>query len=94
MLGWFVSSGEYAITGHPCVVGDGSFSQFCKICGFSKDSTRTLICDTFEESFHMSCCSPKIKLVPVQDEWHCQYCKKEEEEKIKEVPYEDKADIF
>lgn len=83
LFGWFVSSGEYAAAGHPGVVGDGSFSQFCKICGFSEDSTRTLICDMCEEAFHMSCCSPKIKSVPVQDEWHCQYCKKKRKRREK-----------
>lgn len=83
LFGWFVSSGEYAAAGHPGVVGDGSFSQFCKICGFSEDSTRTLICDMCEEAFHMSCCSPKIKSIPVQDEWHCQYCKKKRKRREK-----------
>lgn len=83
LLGWFVSSGEYAAARHPGVVGDGSFSLFCKICSFSEDSTRTLICDMCEEAFHMSCCSPKIKSVPVQDEWHCQYCKKKRKKREK-----------
>lgn len=83
LLGWFVSSGEYAAVGHPGVVGDGSFSLFCKICGFSEDSTTTLICDMCEEAFHMTCCSPKIKSVPIQDEWHCQYCKKKRKRREK-----------
>ena len=83
MLGWFVSSGEYAVVGHPGVVGEGSFSQFCKACGFLEDSTRTLICDMCEEAFHMSCCSPKIKSIPVQDEWHFQYCKKKRKRREK-----------
>eukprot|EP01018_Ginkgo_biloba_P026677 Gb_13569 [translate_table: standard] len=76
LLGWFGSSGEYAAAEHPGVVGDGSSIQICKMCGSLEDSTTTLICDMCEEAFHMSCCNPKVKSVPVEDEWYCPSCRK------------------
>jgi hypothetical protein len=32
-----------------------------------------LICDNCEDSFHVSCCNPRVKRIPV-DEWLCRSC--------------------
>ena len=78
-----MSLGEYAAARHLSVVGDGNFSQFCKICGFSEDSTRTLICDMCKEAFHMSCCSPKINQYLFKMNGIYQYYKKKRKRREK-----------
>ncbi|XP_057850071.1 uncharacterized protein LOC131060721 isoform X3 [Cryptomeria japonica] len=91
LLGWFVSSREYAAVGHPGVVGDGSCPQLCKICGSLEDSMTTLICDLCDEAFHMSCCNPKVKAVPTQDDWYCQFCRKKRKRPGKKSLIESKS---
>ncbi|EPS72079.1 hypothetical protein M569_02681, partial [Genlisea aurea] len=47
----------------------------CKICD-RRDSTKNmLICDTCDDAFHRSCCTPRIKILPV-GEWLCNSCLK------------------
>lgn len=45
----------------------------CKVCDRSTTTLKMLICDLCEESFHMSCCNPVIKKIPVGD-WFCHSC--------------------
>lgn len=71
VCGEFSQTPSYAE--HPGVVGDSTCHRTCKICDRSEDA-RTLICDMCEESFHMSCFTPKVKSKPVQD-WFCPTCK-------------------
>ncbi|XP_058068156.1 uncharacterized protein LOC131217276 isoform X2 [Magnolia sinica] len=52
---------------------DASCSQPCKICGILDKPLKMLICDLCEEAFHLSCCNPRVKKIPV-DEWYCQSC--------------------
>ncbi|PIA43769.1 hypothetical protein AQUCO_01800076v1 [Aquilegia coerulea] len=53
--------------------GDDKCSQLCKICGHMENSINMLICDNCEDAFHVSCCNPKIKRIPV-NEWYCHPC--------------------
>ncbi|MCL7051543.1 hypothetical protein MKW94_006512 [Papaver nudicaule] len=63
------------------VVGSSSAAkcifQSCKICEGMEDSQKMLICDNCEEAFHISCCSPKVRKIPV-DEWYCQACSRKQ----------------
>nr|CAD1832012.1 unnamed protein product [Ananas comosus var. bracteatus] len=52
---------------------DANCSETCKICGLLGNLLEMLICDICEEAFHLPCCKPKIKKIPV-DEWYCQTC--------------------
>ncbi|XP_022747328.1 uncharacterized protein LOC111297027 isoform X2 [Durio zibethinus] len=55
--------------------GGSSCSRSCKICGRSETAQKMLICDNCEEAYHVRCCNPKIKKIPV-DEWYCISCMK------------------
>ncbi|XP_050376995.1 uncharacterized protein LOC126794346 isoform X2 [Argentina anserina] len=55
----------------------------CKFCNRSETSLKLLICDNCEEAFHMSCCQPRIKKVPI-DEWFCYSCLTEKHTLLKE----------
>ncbi|XP_048336139.2 uncharacterized protein LOC107428388 isoform X2 [Ziziphus jujuba] len=63
--------------------GDLCFRS-CKICGRSEATTNLLICDHCEESFHMSCCNPRIKKIPT-DEWFCHSCLKKRYKNLKKT---------
>ncbi|XP_071729636.1 uncharacterized protein [Rutidosis leptorrhynchoides] len=54
----------------------------CKVCDRSTTTLKMLICDLCEESFHMSCCNPLIKKVPVGD-WFCNSCSRKKPKIIK-----------
>lgn len=56
----------------------------CKVCDRSTLSLEMLICDRCEESFHVSCCNPVIKKVPVGD-WFCHSCSRKKLNKMKEM---------
>lgn len=71
-----LSTGNAAAMEHPGVVGDGKCNKKCKVCGTLEDSISTLICDMCEESFHMSCCNPKVVSIPMKDNWYCTTCRK------------------
>lgn len=60
-----------------------SCSRSCNVCGFSGITEDMLICDECEEAFHVSCCNPSIRNMPV-DEWYCQSCFKMKHKMIKE----------
>lgn len=77
VCGQFSQTPSYAED--PGVVGDGTCHRTCKTCNKLEDE-RTLICDMCEESFHMSCCKPKVKSKPVQD-WICPTCKTKRKKK-------------
>ncbi|KAJ6699712.1 HISTONE ACETYLTRANSFERASE [Salix purpurea] len=59
-------------------IGDGSgscssSSRPCKKCFHKGSPAKMLICDNCEDSFHVSCCNPRVKRIPV-DEWLCRSC--------------------
>lgn len=58
--------------------------RLCKVCGRSSTTLEMLICDLCEESFHVSCCNPPIKKVPVGD-WFCHSCLRKKLKKMKET---------
>ncbi|XP_004300023.1 PREDICTED: uncharacterized protein LOC101314280 isoform X1 [Fragaria vesca subsp. vesca] len=66
-----------------------SCQRSCKICNRSETAQKLLICDNCEEAFHMSCCQPRIKKVPI-DEWFCHSCLKEKHtllnERVRKFP--------
>ncbi|KAG0479932.1 hypothetical protein HPP92_010550 [Vanilla planifolia] len=45
----------------------------CRICKLTENALKMLICDDCEQAYHLSCCKPKVKKLPV-DEWYCQSC--------------------
>ncbi|KAF5201310.1 Zinc finger protein [Thalictrum thalictroides] len=53
--------------------GDDKCPQLCKMCGHMENPINMLICDSCEDAFHVSCCNPKIKKIPV-NEWYCNPC--------------------
>ncbi|KAE8711879.1 RING/FYVE/PHD zinc finger superfamily protein, putative isoform 3 [Hibiscus syriacus] len=59
-------------------------SRLCNICGRSGTAQKMLICDSCEEAFHMRCCNPKVKKIPV-DEWYCILCMKKKRIMLKEI---------
>lgn len=63
---------------------DSRGSRTCKVCGKSEISLKILICDHCEEAFHMFCCNPSIKKIPV-DEWFCHSCLKKTRKMLKET---------
>ncbi|CAO2841579.1 unnamed protein product [Amaranthus hypochondriacus] len=60
-----------------------SGSRSCNICGVNGTATDMLICDECEEAFHVSCFSPIIRKIPV-DDWYCQSCSKKKYNQLKE----------
>ncbi|KAK8661934.1 hypothetical protein V6N13_091522 [Hibiscus sabdariffa] len=66
------------------ISGGSSCSRLCNICGRSGTTQKMLICDSCEEAFHMRCCNPKIKKIPV-DEWYCISCMKKKRIMLKEI---------
>ncbi|KAL4556389.1 hypothetical protein LXL04_039040 [Taraxacum kok-saghyz] len=59
----------------------------CKICEQSSLTLKMLICDTCEEWFHMYCCNPVVKKIPVGD-WFCRDCLRKKFKKMKEASSE------
>ncbi|KAI3966253.1 hypothetical protein MKW92_034150 [Papaver armeniacum] len=63
------------------VVGSSSAAKYklqsCKICDCLENSLSMLICDNCEEAFHITCCNPKVRKIPV-DEWYCQPCSRKQ----------------
>ncbi|XVE86141.1 hypothetical protein DITRI_Ditri18aG0012400 [Diplodiscus trichospermus] len=64
--------------------GGNSCSRLCKTCGRSETAQKMLICDNCEEAFHVRCCNPRIKKIPV-DEWYCILCMKKKRIMLKET---------
>lgn len=56
-------------------VNNASISRSCKSCNLLENPLKMLICDLCEEAFHVSCCIPKVKKIPM-DYWYCQPCVK------------------
>ncbi|XVF24376.1 hypothetical protein REPUB_Repub13aG0122900 [Reevesia pubescens] len=63
--------------------GGSSCSRLCKICGRSEAAQKMLICDNCEDAFHIRCCNPRIRKLPV-DEWYCISCMKKKRIMLKE----------
>uniref|UniRef100_A0A6N2N0T1 PHD-type domain-containing protein n=1 Tax=Salix viminalis TaxID=40686 RepID=A0A6N2N0T1_SALVM len=58
------------------VDGSGSSSsRSCKKCFLKESPEKMLLCDSCEDSFHVSCCNPHVKRIPI-DEWLCSSCLK------------------
>lgn len=60
------------------VLGIGSdrgYTQSCKQCSLSENILNMLLCDQCEEAFHVSCCKPRLRMLPI-DEWFCHSCSK------------------
>lgn len=55
--------------------GDSGYTVPCKQCNQSDNTLNMLICDRCEVAFHVSCCKPRMKMLPV-DEWFCHSCSK------------------
>ncbi|KAK8575719.1 hypothetical protein V6N12_063385 [Hibiscus sabdariffa] len=64
--------------------GDSSCSRLCKTCGCSGTVQKMLICDSCEEAFHVRCCTPRIKKLPIGD-WYCFSCMKNKRIMLKEA---------
>ncbi|KAJ0030845.1 hypothetical protein Pint_14012 [Pistacia integerrima] len=64
--------------------GSGSCSRSCKVCGLSESTQKLLICDNCEEAYHVSCCNPRMKDIPI-DEWFCNSCLKKKDKILKEM---------
>ncbi|KAK9073832.1 hypothetical protein SSX86_006426 [Deinandra increscens subsp. villosa] len=58
-----------------------SSKKACKVCGQLTKTLKMLICDLCEESFHMTCCNPAVKKVPVGD-WFCNSCSRKKLKKM------------
>ncbi|XP_049934658.1 uncharacterized protein LOC116257380 isoform X2 [Nymphaea colorata] len=56
------------------VVEEASNVEPCKVCGVSDSLDKMLICDSCDEAFHLACCYPKMKRIPIEW-WHCRQCK-------------------
>ncbi|XP_065850260.1 uncharacterized protein [Euphorbia lathyris] len=68
-------------------VGDStlsSSSRLCKICSCQESTVKMLICDSCEEAFHLLCCNPHVKYIPL-DEWFCHSCSKKRCKILKET---------
>ncbi|KAL8135343.1 hypothetical protein AgCh_010124 [Apium graveolens] len=59
-------------------------SQRCKVCDQSEITPKMLICDQCEEAFHISCCYPRLKKLPLK-EWFCYSCSKKKHKMLKEM---------
>ncbi|KAL4366843.1 hypothetical protein GQ457_05G033400 [Hibiscus cannabinus] len=64
--------------------GDSSCSRLCETCGCSGTVQKMLICDSCEEAFHVRCCTPRIKKLPIGD-WYCFSCMKNKRIMLKEA---------
>ncbi|XP_065849285.1 uncharacterized protein [Euphorbia lathyris] len=68
-------------------VGDSSASscsRLCKICSHPESALKMLICDNCEDAFHLFCCNPRVKKIPL-DEWFCHSCSKKCHKILKEA---------
>ncbi|XP_024530184.1 uncharacterized protein LOC9660300 [Selaginella moellendorffii] len=71
---------------HPGSVGDGSATaENCRVCGRPGNANSTLVCDTCEETYHLSCCYPRIRSVPRDDRWLCSFCTRKRKKKTAEL---------
>ncbi|KAL0410275.1 UNVERIFIED_CONTAM: hypothetical protein Slati_3617200 [Sesamum latifolium] len=66
-----------------CIRNDIYYSQPCKTCEHLDSTSNMLICDNCLDAFHMSCCNPCIKRIPV-GEWLCTSCSKKRHKILKE----------
>ncbi|KAL2554210.1 transcription intermediary factor 1-alpha [Forsythia ovata] len=57
------------------ITNDNYCSKTCKVCKHVETTLNMLICDNCEDAFHIFCCNPQIKRIPV-GEWLCNSCSK------------------
>ncbi|MCO5609493.1 hypothetical protein L7F22_063721 [Adiantum nelumboides] len=76
---YYLSQSFPSCAPHPGFAGDKHLSKRCKICRVLEDSNSTVICDECQESFHLSCCLPRLnpKHFDREDDWYCSSCKKQ-----------------
>jgi len=74
-------------------VNDANISESCKICNLLENPLKMLICDLCEDAFHVSCCHPKVKKLPV-DHWYCQPCFKKKPKALVEISPRKSANIL
>ncbi|KAJ6800211.1 uncharacterized protein M6B38_202955 [Iris pallida] len=68
-----------------------NLTQLCKSCGLLENTLEMLICDLCEEAFHVSCCIPKHKKLPLSI-WYCQPCiKKKRKALLQNISSEDRG---
>ncbi|KAF8035143.1 hypothetical protein BT93_C1239 [Corymbia citriodora subsp. variegata] len=67
------STPTHAFEDTMCHGSDYSSARSCKSCGHNDTALKMLICDHCDEAFHLSCCHPRIKKIPVND-WFCPSC--------------------
>lgn len=79
--GWTRRS--YASDKDTGITTDNCCSKTCKVCEQVETTLNMLICDSCEESFHMSCWNPRIKRIPV-GEWLCNTCLKKKRKLLKD----------
>lgn len=58
-------------------------SKSCKVCKQMDSTSNMLICDNCQDAFHISCCSPRIAILPV-NEWLCSSCLKKKHKILKD----------
>ncbi|XP_020553784.1 uncharacterized protein LOC105173893 isoform X3 [Sesamum indicum] len=75
-----------------CIRNDIYYSQPCKICEHLDSTSNMLICDNCLDAFHMSCCNPCIKRIPV-GEWLCTSCSKKRHKILKEKSFSISSEI-
>ncbi|GMJ14329.1 hypothetical protein HRI_005102100 [Hibiscus trionum] len=82
---------DEVVPSRPCVNeetrttgGGSSCSRLCKTCDRSGTVQKMLICDSCEEAFHVRCCTPRIKKLPI-DDWYCTSCMKSKRIMVKEA---------
>ncbi|XP_053404439.1 remodeling and spacing factor 1-like [Mercenaria mercenaria] len=68
---------------------EAAVEEPCKACNKNEDPSTILLCDKCDGSYHMSCLSPPLSLVPLED-WFCPQCEhnmliESLREKVKEV---------
>uniref|UniRef100_A0A162A9B9 PHD-type domain-containing protein n=2 Tax=Daucus carota subsp. sativus TaxID=79200 RepID=A0A162A9B9_DAUCS len=72
-------SPEFPGSGNEC-----SCLRQCKACDQSEFTLKMLICDQCEEAFHISCCYPRLRKLPL-NEWLCYSCSKKKHKILKEM---------
>ncbi|KAK1317817.1 Methyl-CpG-binding domain-containing protein 9 [Acorus calamus] len=72
LLGEYPRTGVLATSEVDCT-DDAKCLRSCKVCGLQDNPLTMLICDLCDEAFHLACCNPKVKKVPV-NEWYCRPC--------------------
>ncbi|KYB25736.1 E3 ubiquitin-protein ligase UHRF2 [Tribolium castaneum] len=55
----------------------------CRICGRKTYISILIICDECQCSYHVFCLNPPLENVPLDEEWYCPNCKRDENEIVR-----------